>query len=233
MSKTLVFHHDDSVGEYDQVEVDRLVDTCPVCHYSGTFEEHAALHERDSARVQVVYSCRRDACASFFIATYRRTYAIDEPDFTLVALQPWTPEEPPIAAKVREMSPRYADVLKQAAYAEGLGLDEIAGGGYRKALEVMVKDFILSRVDLTDEQRKSIPKKFLGKCLKPEWIPDDMIRDFAERAAWLGNDEAHYEKEWAGMDMSNLKELLALTEAAVNTHLRRNDYNTDMPRPQR
>jgi len=225
MSKQLEFW-----GGRGRVEVNRFVDTCPVCHFAGTFEEHAARHDEADKRLQIVYSCKRQECVSFFIATYRRDWMCRTTEYELTSLQPWAPEAPPIAEKVAAMSTRYAEILKQAAFAENLGLDEVAGGGYRKALEVLVKDFVLTRDDLDGEQRARIPKMFLGQCLKEEWIPDDMIRDFGERAAWLGNDEAHYEREWLGMDLGNLKELLQLTEAAINTHLRRHDYTSAMPK---
>ncbi len=40
---------------------------------------------------------------------------------------------------------------------------------------------------------------------------DLRVRQCAERAIWLGNDETHYERRWMGKDLQDLKVLTKLT----------------------
>ena len=44
-----------------------------------------------------------------------------------------------------------------------------------------------------------------------EYIEDQGIKDLAERALWLGNDETHYLKKWIDKDLHDLKFLIEMT----------------------
>lgn len=46
-------------------------------------------------------------------------------------------------AKLKKVSPQFVKVYNQALKAEEFSLDEIAGLGYRKALEFLIKDFAI------------------------------------------------------------------------------------------
>ena len=75
--------------------------------------------------------------------------------------------------------------------AEQLKLDQICGIGYRKALEFLLKDFLIKE---HPDKKEEIQKKLLGRCIK-EYIENPNLMDVAKRAAWLGNDQAHYFKK--------------------------------------
>lgn len=83
-------------------------------------------------------------------------------------------------------------------------MDEIAGPGFRKALEVLVKDYLIWREPEGD--REKIIRDGLITCIRR--IGDDAIVQFAERAAWLGNDHAHYEKKHTAHDLESMKLLI-------------------------
>lgn len=125
---------------------------------------------------------------------------------------------------IEEISPSFVKIYNQAAKAEANGLDEVAGVGYRKALEFLVKDYLIGTYpDEEDEVRK----KYLGDCIK-EHLKDEALRNCAQLAAWLGNDETHYERRWIDKDIEDLKNLISLTAHSVTAARMRSDYEEEM-----
>lgn len=124
------------------------------------------------------------------------------------------------------MSPQFVSIFEQAAAGEAFGLKEIAGCGYRKALEFLVQDYC-SALDPT--KSKTIQEKLLGQVIA-DYIDDPNIQECARRATWLGNDETHYVRRWNDKDISDLKTLIALTESWINAHLLTQKYLRDMPK---
>ena len=90
-----------------------------------------------------------------------------------------------------------------------MNLDQICGVGYRKALEFLIKDYLISKA--SDEHIiNSIKSTLLSNCIK-KYVQNENIKNVAERATWLGNDETHYVRIWADKDVTNLKHLIDLT----------------------
>jgi hypothetical protein len=110
---------------------------------------------------------------------------------------------------IRDISPDYCEIHNQAHKAEESKLDLVAGPGYRKALEFLIKDYLLQTHTDANERAK-IEKMLLGKCITT-YIANDMIKQTAERAAWLGNDETHFVRKWIDKDLKDLKLLIGLT----------------------
>ena len=82
------------------------------------------------------------------------------------------------------------------------------GVGYRKALEFLIKDYVMQN---KDEQTVEIIKKMLlAKCID-YYVDDEMVKAVAKRAVWLGNDETHYVRKWGDKDVQDLKGLIHLT----------------------
>ena len=123
------------------------------------------------------------------------------------------------------LSPQFVTVYTQARAAESYRLDEIAGMGYRKALEFLVKDYAIKR---SPESEFGIRKAFLGSVISNH-IDDPNVRQVAERATWLGNDESHYDRRWIGKDIGDLKTLIQLTVNAVESVLLAENYVSEMP----
>ena len=66
---------------------------------------------------------------------------------------------------------------------------QICGTGYRKSLEFLIKDYLIST--LPEDQHEAIKNKFLNNCIRDN-ISNINIKTVASRAVWLGNDETHY-----------------------------------------
>jgi hypothetical protein len=71
-----------------------------------------------------------------------------------------------------------------------MNLLQIAGPGYRKSLEFLIKDYVCKDID-NSSIKDTVYNEKLGKVIN-NFIQDDRIKKIAKRAAWLGNDETHY-----------------------------------------
>jgi hypothetical protein len=134
------------------------------------------------------------------------------------------PKDPMVPNEIKALSKDYFTLYKQSAHAEALKLDQIAGCGYRKALEFLVKDFAISRAS---DKAEAIKSAFLGNCIS-EFIEDANVKKCATLAAWLGNDESHYVRKWEEKDIGDLKVLIQLTEAWILNSLLTEKYVQDM-----
>jgi len=103
-------------------------------------------------------------------------------------------------------------------------LDQIAGVGYRKALEFLVKDYCIL---LDPTSRDAIQNEFLGATIDRR-VTESNVKQCAKRAAWLGNDETHYVRKWEDKDISDLKILIALTMNWIRSAVLTEKYLKDM-----
>lgn len=117
------------------------------------------------------------------------------------------PPPPTIAKEITQISPSFFGLYKQAMAAEHHGLTDVFGMALRKALEFLIKDYAISKNPTEDAAIKAAK---LGAVIKKH-VSDANIKACAERAVWLGNDEAHYERRWTGHDATDLKTLIQLT----------------------
>lgn len=119
-------------------------------------------------------------------------------------------------------SPKSSKFIKtylQSLDAESRGLDEIAGMGYRKAIEYLVKDWAIQN---NPELSEKIQEKWLGQIISDHFTGD--LKEMLERATWLGNDQAHYNKLFEEFDLVVLKELIGVVLAELDRDYKINHY---------
>lgn len=191
---------DASIYEYKLEEAT----VCPICKHaiSPTLINGIYSEREDYGHIWLFNYCV--ACKTPFISKY----STDIFDYT--GIYHYQGSFPSIYKPsshdtfIETMSPRYYNILHQAEEAESLRLDEIAGVGYRKAVEILVKDYVVS-LDLN--AKKEILDEPLGQCIEKR-IENKDIKKLAKRCAWLGNDEVHYYRKHEGKDVEDLKELI-------------------------
>lgn len=103
--------------------------------------------------------------------------------------------------------PSFVKIYNQSSEAEHYGLDEIAGIGYRKSLEFLIKDFLIVHEGMDDSKVKPTA---LGVCINT-LIDNPQLKTAASRATWLGNDQTHYEQKYIDKDINDLKLLIKLS----------------------
>jgi hypothetical protein len=200
--------------------IDQYPDTCPHCHYAGTFRQVYAAVDYLSAYLS--FYCPRNDCGRYFVYEYD----VDRyGEYHLMRPISGTPVGVDYSQTIVDISSTFVDIFEQAEAAENFGLKDICGVGYRKALEFLIKDYII----LNDSSLKTnVENKQLSACIA-DHIFNPTIKDIARRAVWLGNDETHYVRKWEGMDISHLKQLIALTVHWIETEEMTKQMISSMP----
>ncbi|MBB6109730.1 protein of unknown function [Mucilaginibacter lappiensis] len=196
-----------------EVKVVSLPDKCPHCHL-GLVPEYIFGYVNKSF-LYLSFNCPRESCLGYFLVVYQADHNSHYHIDCYVFGSPEPVKHPQI---INTISPSFVDLYRQAQSSQDYGLNDVCGMGFRKALEFLIKDYIVFKDPL---QKSTIEKKLLGPCIK-DHIDSQKIKDIANRAAWLGNDETHYVRKWVNMDVNNLKQLIQLT-----THWIETEYLTD------
>jgi hypothetical protein len=124
--------------------------------------------------------------------------------------------QPRFPNEIVAVSPLFCDIYDQASQAEAYQLHHIAGIGYGKAVEFLVKDYAKTRSPLRSSDIESMP---LAKCIRT-FLLDPNVRESSSMAAWLRNDEAHYARRIEGRDARDLKKLISLAVASIVAEMR-------------
>lgn len=214
-------------GAGQQVPYDYIPDRCPLCHTSVFPKVHFGIVKL-SHNLQVLYQCTNTNCAQCFIGWY--TYDL-KGIYRYRRSDPKSPPKVDVPEPIREISPTFVEVYKQALASEAFKLSQLTGIGLRKALEFLVKDFAISRIKGDENEARKKEEKiramFLGKCID-EYIDDSRLKATATRANWLGNDEAHYIRRWDDKDIEDLKVLIKLTKNWIENIILTDEYTETM-----
>lgn len=201
MKVTVIFANAENVQVQGRIEVPKR---CPVCDLLMTANTQGASLNPSTNELQAIHLCTNEDCRSYFIAYYRKT---ESNDYEVRKLEPPNLTQPSFPEFVREISLKFLEIYVQAHEAKERGLDHIAGPGYRKAFEFLVKDYAKS---IDPSKGKEIDEAFAGKVVN-EFISDTRVQAVAKRALWVGNDEVHYIRKWVDMSVDDLINLIRLT----------------------
>ena len=189
---------------------------CPLCKKAiKPYFLYGWINET-AATAYAVFECR--SCFSAFIKimpsiniSTRTAGSIvyNESSSSTALIAPNNPTTTEFSKYIIEASPQFIKIYNQANTAECYGLDEIAGIGYRKSLEFLIKDYLISNISDEDE-KDNIRRKPLASCINDN-IDSKNLQIVASRAAWIGNDEAHYIRRHEDKDITDLKRLIDLT----------------------
>ena len=80
--------------------------------------------------------------------------------------------------EVANLSPTFVEIASQAAPREGYGLDQVAGVGYRKAVEFLIKDYCIDR---HPNAAAEISRTSLAACIN-NYVGDQNVKRCAQRA---------------------------------------------------
>ncbi|MGM8213544.1 hypothetical protein ACLIBH_12275 [Virgibacillus sp. W0430] len=112
----------------------------------------------------------------------------------------------------------FCKIYNQAKRAEEEKLDQIAGMGYRKALEFLVTDYLLQYpVDgVSDDWLKS-PNVTLGNKISK--ITSNRIQKLARAISFIGNDETHYSRRHPEHDTNSIKAFIRVLVAEIENEI--------------
>lgn len=197
-------------------------DKCPYCHKSIT--PNPVFGYKYGSSLEVLMSCPDNDCHRSFIGYYHSESGSSSGHY-----QGYTSigncAEKTFSEKIHDISSLFVNIYNQSFNAEQLGLTEICGVGYRKALEFLIKQYCILNNQI--EQDK-IEKMFLGEVIN-NYVSDPNIKSVSKRAVWLGNDETHYIRKWEGKNLSDLKKLIDLTVHWIEMETLTKSFEEEMP----
>lgn len=192
-----------NIGGFNGV-VDRHPEKCPRCH--SLIHAQGVYGSVSQHEFEVAYLCPNPPCRKLFVGQY--VIKSKAPlQGILVQVLPTDVRKRGFSKEIEAISPDFCSIYNEAFAAEQNNLKQICGVGYRKALEFLIKDYLIK---LHPNRVEQIKGKFLGRCVEDD-IEEVKIKAVAKRATWLGNDETHYVRKWQDKDLEDLKKLLDLT----------------------
>lgn len=92
-----------------------------------------------------------------------------------------------------EYAPRFVEFYSEAIEAEKSGLENIAGTGYRSAVECLIKDYALA-FELDTKEYLSDPKFTFNNAIDRYVKDDDLLKGALHFIRTVGNDYTHWNK---------------------------------------
>ncbi|ODJ57576.1 hypothetical protein BFR41_02500 [Brochothrix thermosphacta] len=205
-----------------QVEYN-LSDKCPHCQNSiSPMAKFAIVKERLQEatinHVAILLQCPNTECSEFFIDWFRINTTIrseiSESYKEIYNFKHNLTNDLP--NEVNEKFPEFNEIYSQALQAENYGLNLIAGVGYRKALEFLVKQYCIHK-DPDNEEK--IKKEALGATIANRLSDFPKIQLLAKAATWIGNDETHFVRKHKNHDITSMKKFIKSAATFISADL--------------
>lgn len=189
---------------------------CPMCNSKilpiHLFEDFNA----DIDLVSIFFKC--PSCGKGFISHYKYeiTSQIEHNHYQYTFLKyinsfPTLPKTIDFDEHIKKISKDFCRIYNQAFASEIYQLNEIAGIGYRKSLEFLIKDYCIHK---NPDKESDIKSKQLSKVIS-EYVNSEQIKKLATASAWIGNDETHYVRKIENKDITDLKRFITATVAFI------------------
>lgn len=161
-------------------------------------------------------SCGKGFLGHYELSDQQETYQTSRYNLlNCIDVFPKIPKEKEFDNSLKNVSPNFCKIYNEALFAEIYSLNEIAGIGYRKALEFLIKDYCIYRHNDAEEK---IKKQLLGQVIS-EFIDSSKILNLSKASAWIGNDETHYIRKFEDKDINDLKKFIDATVAFITYEL--------------
>ena len=198
---------------------------CPICNNSISPKNIMEHVNEDLNQVYFLFAC--PSCGKDFVTHYNLSY--DEVQYRtnrykkiyLEASYPVIPSSIEFDDCIKILSPKFCEIYNQSNSAEIYKLNEIAGMGYRKSLEFLIKDFCLKNNENDSEKIKKMP---LSQVIN-EYIESEKIKKLSKASAWIGNDETHYVREWNDKNIDDLKRFIKSIVAFITYDISADEAN--------
>jgi hypothetical protein len=194
---------------------------CPICKSKIKPHELAKanfISEENEPLFSVLYLCT--GCYKTFVSHYR-IKRVSQSTYSSI-LEYTGPEkyaEIKFKKDIEDLSPKFVKIYNESAQAESLGMNEIAGIGYRKAFEFLVKDFFLY---IYPNDKDTIVNTSLSQFFNKNFkyrIENEKLNETATASIWIGNDFAHYVQKHETYKIEDLKDLIDATLYLISCEL--------------
>ncbi len=209
------------------VVLDKIPDICPLCNqgvelkFIQSFGIKGKFAENGSA--QVVLQCPRSECKKYSVAYYKAVSS-NYNSFIYQRNAPNNLQVKIFSPSIIKTSEEFTNIYNESLRAESMELNRIAGIGYRKSLEFLIKDYLIIK---QPDKKEEIESAALGTCIN-NYVKDANVKSVSEKAVWLGNDETHYVRKWENKDVNDLKKLIDLTLYWIESEILTEELENDM-----
>ena len=163
-------------GNSGHADIDRFPDHCPVRHAGiEPIKQESAHYHTGDRRLELVFRCPREKCQSLFVARYF-TFGYSGA-LTYRGAYPFEPYDEDFSDHIRKISPQFCVIANEAQKAHQSGWKMVAGPGYRKALEFLIKDYLCLAQPNDAEQ---IKKSQLGPCINT-YVQNEKVKAMAHQ----------------------------------------------------
>lgn len=183
-------------------------DACPICQYGIDMSccNNHNLHDMhdDSKLFNIIsiYSCPH--CHNGFVIIHHMQRGKNSYIEKSQSVYPPTEFTAQINDDIRNISPVFYEIYNQCMVAKNLGLHQLYGMGFRKALERLVTDFAIKQ---NSDQVDKILRMSLHDRIK-FYFKDSDAKNALMACKWLGNNETHYGNHNSEEDLMLFEELI-------------------------
>lgn len=194
-------------GTNNSHEVDFPIN-CPFCGLPTALTENTSTRtgsiRNQIAVIQVLYStcCSKYSFAFYILQDNKYTFQFMYPSVSDIYFED----------SIQNISPRFVNLYRGASLAEDHGYIELAGSGYRNALEVLIKDFAIKEQNKPENE---VAKKDLFTVIS-DYLPDELLQNSADVVRILGNDFTHYQRKYEELGLDVLKSYLDIFKARIH-----------------
>ena len=192
---------------------------CPICNNSISPDNKIEFVNKDINMVSILFGC--PSCGKGFVSHY----SIEDNEIIngknkyralkLINSYPKIPDNYVFDECILKLSPDFCEIYNQAHKAEFYDLNSIAGMGYRKALEFLIKDYSINK---HPDEGEKIKRMNLSQVID-EHIDGQKLHSLAKASTWIGNDETHYTRKIEDKDVNDLKRFITSTVAYITYDL--------------
>lgn len=211
--------------ELETVEITlKLPKHCPHCDTSVSNEPIKTIVYYEQYLQNQAYSIHY--CPScnhiFFSLAHADDFSRYPHSYSCVSTFPHRQIENQFADSISAKFPNFINIYNQALNAENESLNDIAGMGFRKALEFLIKDYAIFR---NPEKEDEISKMSLSSCINT-YIDNPKLVTLSKASSWLGNDQVHYFKKHDDYDTVHLKSYIEAIAYYISCELSIDDASS-------
>lgn len=196
---------------------------CMHCKNTGTQVPlgcYGTLGKHDGHQGIALFSCQLCGSTSIhFLFVYNENHGADITHYiSFKSIPSLETENLNFSNIIQKMFPSFCKIYIQSGKAENEELDQIAGMGYRKALEFLVTDYLIEYpVDGVSEDWLKNPNISLGNKISK--LPNVKIQKLAKAISFIGNDETHYSRRHPEYDVDSIKIFIRILISEIENEI--------------
>ena len=207
MKETYTVHYNRNLDKEYSKDLDVTVEEvgeCPCCHFASSpryLDGFLIASQENDIQPTAYLTLYCTRCHSIYIAKYIGDIGITNLKLDFVFPQQVNYKK--FSDNINELSQNFVSIYNQALESESnVSTQGLAGLGYRKSLEFLIKDYLIT---VKKQSEDAIKELDLAKCIDKL---DDDLKEIAKASAWIGNDETHYFRKNPQYDISDLKSFI-------------------------